>query len=196
MPILESLEPQRQSSPHRKSSSLSPRDSKMQPEAMDLLKNPFLLPAQLMALNPSLYAAQLAQLQAAQLLLAKQQAETSRNGDLSRKRSMDEEAPLDLGSKPKYPRSLSPNERGSEASSESPLDLSGNKSPEVKRELNSFNPLMPPGLLSFFSQLKPPTSSQDLPNMMGFSPTKSSPPSPGQTARNSSTWQSQWVNKG
>ena len=42
---------------------------------MDLLKNPFLLPAPLLALNPNLYAAQLAQLQAAQLLFAKQQSE-------------------------------------------------------------------------------------------------------------------------
>ena len=44
---------------------------------MDLLKNanPFLMPAQLLALNPQLYAAQLAQLQAAQLMLAKQTLE-------------------------------------------------------------------------------------------------------------------------
>ena len=57
---------------------------------MDLLKsNPFLLPAQLLALNPQLYAAQFAQLQAAQMLLAKQTLDSSEeNGEAvsSRKR--------------------------------------------------------------------------------------------------------------
>jgi hypothetical protein len=39
--------------------------------------SPFLLPAQFLALNPGLYAAQLAQLQAAQLMLARHQQETA-----------------------------------------------------------------------------------------------------------------------
>ena len=59
MPTLESLEPQR--------NSVSPPSSKLGSGSnpMDLLKNPFLMPASLLALNPQLYAAQLAQLQAA-----------------------------------------------------------------------------------------------------------------------------------
>ena len=97
MPTLESIEPQ--------SNSVLPLSSKMQAGAtsgpMDLLKNPFLMPASLLALNPQLYAAQLAQLQAAQMMLVKQQAE---NGSglpaflADRKRSIEEDSPLDLGS--------------------------------------------------------------------------------------------------
>ena len=187
MPTLESLEPQR--------NSVSPPSSKLGggSNPMDLLKNPFLMPASLLALNPQLYAAQLAQLQAAQMMLAKQQAEGTgweKNGSglpaflADRKRSIEEDSPLDLGSKAKYPRSSSPIDGRTEPTSESPLDLSGNKSPEVKRELGSFNPhLLPPNILSFFSQLKPPTSGELFP---GSSP--ASPPRP-------LPWQSQWPGK-
>merc|ERR1719234_2782193 len=103
-----------------------------------------------------------------------------------RKRSIEEDSPLDLGSKAKYPRSSSPIDGRTEPTSESPLDLSGNKSPdEVKRELGSFNPhLLPPHILSFFSQLKPPPTSGEL--FPGTSP--SSPPRP-------LPWQSQWPGK-
>jgi len=206
MPMLESLEPQRASSNSPPSSSQpniksSPTvtDNKMQgasPSPMDLLKNPFLMPAHLLALNPNLYAAQLAQLQAAQLMLAKQQ--NQRNGSDSqspadRKRSIEEDSPLDLGSRAKYPRSSSPIDGRTEPTSESPLDLSGNKSPEVKRELNSFNPLLPPNILSFFNQLKPPGHGQDFSALMGFAgQAKISPPSPPSRAN---PWQSQWLSK-
>ena len=180
MPTLESIEPQ--------SNSVLPLSSKMQAGAtsgpMDLLKNPFLMPASLLALNPQLYAAQLAQLQAAQMMLVKQQAE---NGSglpaflADRKRSIEEDSPLDLGSKAKYPRSSSPIDGRTEPTSESPLDLSGNKSPEVKRELGSFNPhLLPPNILSFFSQLKPPTSGEHFPGSSPSSPPRHMP------------WQSTW----
>ena len=189
MPTLESLEPQRNSVSPPSSSKLAGGSN-----PMDLLKNPFLMPASLLALNPQLYAAQLAQLQAAQMMLAKQQAEGSgweKNGSglpaflADRKRSIEEDSPLDLGSKAKYPRSSSPIDGRTEPTSESPLDLSGNKSPEVKRELGSFNPhLLPPNILSFFSQLKPPSSGEPFP---GSSP--SSPPRP-------LPWQTQWPGKG
>ena len=183
MPTLESIEPQ--------SNSVLPLSSKMQAGAtsgpMDLLKNPFLMPASLLALNPQLYAAQLAQLQAAQMMLVKQQAE---NGSglpaflADRKRSIEEDSPLDLGSKAKYPRSSSPIDGRTEPTSESPLDLSGNKSPEVKRELGSFNPhLLPPNILSFFSQLKPPTSGEHFPGSSPSSPPRHMP------------WQSTWPAK-
>ena len=153
---------------------------------MDLLKNPFLMPASLLALNPQLMQAQLAQLQAAQMMLAKQQVGDTNGSGLpsflaDRKRSIDEGSPLDLGSKAKYPRSSSPIDGRTEPTSESPLDLSGNKSPEVKRELGSFNPAMlPPNILSFFSQLKPP----------GELFQAGSPPSP---PSRSLPWQPQWM---
>ena len=209
MPMLESLEPHRPSSnsspavtPTPKSPSAEAVDIKMQgtpaPTPMDLLKNPFLLPAHLLALNPNLYAAQLAQLQAAQLLLSKQQTTTEgdRNGQslVDRKRSIEEDSPLDLGSKAKYPRSSSPIDGRTEPTSESPLDLSGNKSPEVKRELNSFNPLLPPNILSFSNQMKHGGAGQnpDFPGLMGFPGPKLSPPSP---PSRSNPWQSQWISK-
>ena len=66
MPILESLEPPTTFA-GKSSGPKSPMTS-VPTSPMDLLKNPFLLPAHLLALNPNLYAAQLAQLQAAQLL--------------------------------------------------------------------------------------------------------------------------------
>merc|ERR1719225_696895 len=80
MPILESLEPP--TTFGGKSSSPKSPVTSVPTSPMDLLKNPFLLPAHLLALNPNLYAAQLAQLQAAQLLFAKQQTEAGadRNG--------------------------------------------------------------------------------------------------------------------
>jgi len=204
MPMLESLEPQKthkssaeEKKPiHKESSGLSTIQEA--PSPMDLLKNPFLLPAPLLALNPNLYAAQLAQLQAAQLLLAKQQDNETKNGDSEqngsyRKRSIEGNSPLDLGSKSKYPRSTSPIDGHKEPTSESPLDLSGNKSPEVKRELNSFNPLLQPNLLSFFNQFKPQGVSHDFHSLMGFPPTaRTNPPSP---PNRTSPWQSQWLNK-
>ena len=125
---------------------------------MDLLKNPFLLPAHLLALNPNLYAAQLAQLQAAQLLFAKSQAgERNGRGAEDRKRSLEEDDPpaltANLGAKAaKYPRSSSPIDGRKEPNSESPLDLSGNKSPEAPSDSNPFNPLLPPNILSFFKK--------------------------------------------
>merc|ERR1711892_162994 len=199
MPMLESLEPHRPSSnspPAVTPTPKSPSADKMQgtPSPMDLMKNPFLLPAHLLALNPNLYAAQLAQLQAAQLLLSKQQNEGDRNGQslADRKRSIEEDSPLDLGSKAKYPRSSSPIDGRTEPTSESPLDLSGNKSPEVKRELNSFNPLLPPNILSFFNQMKHGGQNHDFPGLMGFHGQKHSPPSP--PSRNN-PWQSQWISK-
>ena len=158
MPMLESLEPP---APFSRSPGSQGPTGQAQ-TGMDLLKNPFLLPAHLLALNPNLYAAQLAQLQAAQFLFAKQQSSESggdKNGVASpetRKRSMDEDSPLDLGSKAaKYPRSSSPIDGRREPNSESPLDLSGNKSPDVKRDMSSsFNPLLPPNLLTFFNQMQ------------------------------------------
>ena len=164
---------------------------------MDLLKNPFLLPAQFLALNPNLYAAQFAQLQAAQLLLTKQNEEAG-----PRKRNAEDDSPLDLGSKPKYARASPP-------LGESPLDLSGNKSPELKPETSPFNPLLPPNILSFFNHLKPPVSgAADFSNLLSLaanhSPPTSSPPrssNPWQTpptsspSRSSNPWQNQWLNK-
>ena len=84
---------------------------------MDLLKNPFLMPASLLALNPQLYAAQLAQLQAAQMMLAKQQAEGAgweKNGSglpaflADRKRSIEEDSPLTLAQKQRLSPSSPP----------------------------------------------------------------------------------------
>ena len=176
---------------------------------MDLLKNPFLLPAHLLALNPNLYAAQLAQLQAAQFLFAKQQSSESggdKNGVASpetRKRSMDEDSPLDLGSKAaKYPRSSSPIDGRREPNSESPLDLSGNKSPDVKRDMlnSSFNPLLPPNLLSFFNQMQQNQPSPDLVSslrgLQRLSPRSASPSPPvSSVSPRGSPWQSQWISK-
>ena len=82
MPILDTAEDRRRSpSPASSPPRMSQDDTKVlkmkSPEEllanpMDILKNsPFLLPAQLLALNPQLYAAQLAQLQAAQMMLVK-----------------------------------------------------------------------------------------------------------------------------
>merc|ERR1712123_308601 len=207
MPMLESLEPHRPSSnspPAVTPTPKSPSADKMQgtPSPMDLMKNPFLLPAHLLALNPNLYAAQLAQLQAAQLLLAKQQDNETKNGDSEqngsyRKRSIEGNSPLDLGSKSKYPRSTSPIDGHKEPTSESPLDLSGNKSPEVKRELNSFNPLLQPNLLSFFNQMKHGGGQNhdfhSLMGNMGFPPQKHSPPTSSPSRTN--PWQSQWISK-
>ena len=164
-----------------------PGAEKMSSLPMDLLKNPFLLPAHLLALHPNLYAAQFAQLQAAQLLLAKQNSD-SKDGAGDRKRSMGEDSPLDLGSKPKYPRSSSPSEP--EPRAESPLDLSGNKSPDMKREHNAFNPLLPPNILSFFNQLKPPVAGSEFSSFLSMAASKSASSPP-----RSNPWQSQWMNK-
>ena len=158
---------------------------------MDLLKsNPFLLPAQFLALNPNLYAAQLAQLQAAQLMLARQQQEallgvTDHGEAVNRKRSAEEEI---FNFRQKFSRDGSPPPDFA-PKAEKPLDLSGNKSPELKAGGNYFNPLMPAGLLSFFNQLRPPQMQQPL--APEYSPRKS--PSLSPPAK--STWQSQWSNK-
>ena len=155
---------------------------------MDLLKNPFLLPgcmpASLLALNPQLMQAQLAQLQAAQMMLAKQQAQ---NGAGFRKRSVDEDEAAEVASRAKYPRSSSPIDGRTEPTGESPLDLSGNKSPELKKELGSFNPnMLPPHILSFFNQLKPPGSE-------GLFPARSPPSPPSPPSR--PPWQHHWMGK-
>ena len=145
--LLESLEP---ASPHKSGPGAEQRVTPAMPDL--LAANPFLLPAQLLALNPQLYAAQLAQLQAAQLLQQqiKQQGELG-TGD--RKRSRDEAAvgagrgaeEGGTGSGAKQLRPGSPTSPG-------PLDLSGPaKSPDSKAELGPFNPLLPPNLLSLFS---------------------------------------------
>lgn len=170
---------------------------------MDIFRNPLLLSAQMLALNPQLYAAQLAQLQAAQLMLARQQQDTDEGGEgqggqvpPSRKRAVDHNSPLDLGSKQKHPRSSSPSNQEFNSRSERPLDLSGSGSPDMKKEAGYFNPLMPAGLLSFFNQLRPPTSSPSTPDAIGipsFPPPKT--PSPSPPARHHSPWQSQWINK-
>ena len=101
---------------------------------MDILKsNPFLLPAQLLALNPQLYAAQFAQLQAAQMLLAKQSLSSEEeNGDsvASRKRGGDA---LETESKQKQSRSSSPKPGDF---LHRPLDLSGSRSPDMKTQEN------------------------------------------------------------
>ena len=110
MPILDTEARRRSPSPASSPPRMSQDDTKVlkmkSPEEllanpMDILKNsPFLLPAQLLALNPQLYAAQLAQLQAAQMMLAKQQAEGTgweKNGSglpaflADRKRSIEED---------------------------------------------------------------------------------------------------------
>ena len=84
----------------------SPEELLANPMA-DMLKNsPFLLPAQLMALNPQLYMAQFAQLQAAQQMLAKQTLENStENGGNGRKRGGDE---IESETKHKQARSEEP----------------------------------------------------------------------------------------
>jgi len=153
---------------------------------MDLLKNanPFLMPAQLLALNPQLYAAQLAQLQAAQLMLAKQtleqQQEVAGEAAASRKRGGDTD--LEAETRTKQPRS-SPPRPGA------PLDLSGSRSPELKAGEAAagspmFNPMMQAGLLNFFNQLRPPASV--------LAPATGSPPSPG---RHTSPWAAQWASR-
>ena len=139
---------------------------------MDILKtNPFLLPAQFLALNPGLYAAQLAQLQAAQLLLARQQQEallgglaSAENGeaaDLASSRKRAAEDDIFSAAKYKSSRSSSPPPL-TIGKAEKPLDLSGSKFSDENNVLPMnpyFNPLMPGGLLSFFNQLRPPQSS-------------------------------------
>ena len=217
MPMLEALEPPAPFSPVR---TKSPGSGAPAPTSgVDLLKNPFLLPAHLLALNPNLYAAQLAQLQAAQFLFAKQQGSESGSGDKNgamgspdtRKRSIEEDSPLDLGSKAaKYPRSSSPIDGRREPNSESPLDLSGNKSPDVKRDMSSsFNPLLPPNLLSFFNQMQQNKPSPDLvtslmglgahaqnPGLQRLSPRSASPSPPvSAVSPRGSPWQSQWISK-
>ena len=165
---------------------------------LDVLKsNPFLLPAQFLALNPNLYAAQLAQLQAAQLMLARHQQEALLGVSeeaVGRKRSAEEEI---FNFKQKFSRDASPPPPvDTPPKAEKPLDLSGNKSPELKAGSapaaaaapGYFNPLMPAGLLSFFNQLRPPQQ----PLVPDFSPRKS--PSLSPPAK--SPWQSQWSAKG
>ena len=151
----------------------SPEELLANPMA-DMLKNsPFLLPAQLMALNPQLYAAQFAQLQAAQLMLAKQTLENStENGDngggglSGRKRGGEE---LEPETKHKQPRSEEP--KGS------PLDLSGSRSPpgggDGLATNPMFNPMMQAGLLNLFTQLRPGLGAAAAPP-----PVTRSPPSP------------------
>eukprot|EP00090_Calanus_glacialis_P026729 TRINITY_DN42025_c0_g1_i1.p1 TRINITY_DN42025_c0_g1~~TRINITY_DN42025_c0_g1_i1.p1 ORF type:complete len:858 (-),score=155.62 TRINITY_DN42025_c0_g1_i1:79-2652(-) len=211
MPILESLEPRgRSRSPSPPPSSpprMSPEDTKVlkmkSPEEllanpMDILKSsPFLLPAHLLALNPQLYAAQFAQLQAAQMLLAKTQQDgpESEHGEnsIARKRGGDDNSLLDFESKQKHARSSSPKPvKDFLPKPERPLDLSGSKSPDFNREAvgNYFNPLMPAGLLSFFNQFRPPTSS---PGRTNYHQTSS--PSPSPPGRHTSPWQAQWANK-
>ena len=74
---------------------------------MDLLKNPFLMPASLLALNPQLYAAQLAQLQA-------EGTGWEKNGSglpaflADRKRSIEEDSPLTLAQKQRLSPSSPP----------------------------------------------------------------------------------------
>jgi len=153
---------------------------------MDILKsNPFLLPAQLLALNPQLYAAQFAQLQAAQMLLAKQTLDSSEeNGDSVSSRKRGGEA-LETEQKQKQPRSSSPKPGDF---LHRPLDLSGSRSPDMKSQ-ESFpammNPMMQAGLLNFFTQLRPPLSS----------PGAGSPPSPPGPRAHTSPWQAQWASR-
>ena len=141
--------------------------------------------------NPSLYAAQLAQLQAAQLLLARQQQEqllgAADNGDANgRKRSADDDI---FHAKHKLARGRGSPDPDSEVRTEKPLDLSGNKSPDLKPGAgNYFNSLMPAGLLSFFNQLRPPA-----PLAPEYSPRKTPPHSPPAAVR--SPWQAQWNSK-
>ena len=199
--MLESLEPPSQIVSPLRTKSSSPK-SQMSASAspMDLLKNPFLLPAHLLALNPNLYAAQLAQLQAAQLLFAKTQTSSEDNGlgPVDRKRSIDGDSPLDLGSRAaKYPRPESPGriDGRAESNSESPLDLSGSKSPEQRRD-SSFTPLLPPNLLSLLNQMQ--HKSQASPDLGKQSLTPAFPPFPGSPPSppsRTSPWQSQWISK-
>jgi len=196
MPILESHEQFRSSSRSPSPPCSPPRSEegrhtlKMKsPEELlanpmaDIIKNsPFLLPAQLLALNPGLYAAQLAQLQAAQMLLAKQHLNDDENGDVSsRKRIADAECESEdeNNSRNKHARSSSPVSHPPR-----PLDLTSSKSPDLKQEPlshNYFNPLMPAGLLSFFNHLRPPPGSI--------------PPQSPPSARQNNPWQAQWANK-
>ena len=154
---------------------------------MDLLKsNPFLLPAQLLALNPQLYAAQFAQLQAAQMLLAKQTLDSSEeNGEAVSSRKRGGET-LETEQKQKQSRSSSPKPGDF---LHRPLDLSGSRSPDLKTQENFpalINPMMQAGLLNFFTQLRPGLSS----------PGAGSPPSPPGPARaHSSPWQAQWASR-
>ena len=188
MPILDRAEDRRRSpSPASSPPRMSQDDTKVlkmkSPEEllanpMDILKNsPFLLPAQLLALNPQLYAAQLAQLQAAQMMLVKQQAE-GKEEEGGRKRP-GEDSDGEGFNAAKQARSSSPQ----------PMDLSGSKSPDTLKnesQFNPFNPLMPAGLLSMMQMMqgRPPISSPSA------SP---SPPSPRHAP--SSPWQAQWANK-
>ena len=180
--------------------------------ALDLLKsNPFLLPAQLLALNPNLYAAQFAQLQAAQLMLAKQQQDADLSSGDRKRPAADDDAPLDLGSgsRAKYARSSSPavveGSPSATSGGESPLDLSGNKSPDLKQpqqlEPSPFNPLLPPNILSFFNQLKPPGAAApaaggptDFTNLLSLAASKVDSPAVSSPPR-TSPWQAQWLNK-
>ena len=152
----------------------SPQNISTMNSPLDLLKNPFFMgTSPLLALNPQLYAAQLANLQAAQLMLAKQSASADDNiaETSDRKRSADVESPLDLGPRAKYPRTGSSPPLGKEregVGADSPLDLSGpTKLPgadllgfpgglgdNLPPGLNPF--LMNPGMLSLFSQFQMP----------------------------------------
>ena len=190
MPTLaRSRSPSPPSSPPRMSSEdaktlkmKSPEELLANPMA-DMLKNsPFLLPAQLMALNPQLYAAQFAQLQAAQLMLAKQTLENSQeNGDSGlRKRGAEETEPE---IKHKLPRSASPKTAGS------PLDLSSSQSPPGEGLATNpmFNPMMQAGLLNLMASMRPGLGAAASPAV------SRSPPSPG--GRHPSPWQAQWQSK-
>ena len=165
----------------------SPEELLANPMA-DMLKNsPFLLPAQLMALNPQLYAAQFAQLQAAQLMLAKQTLENSQvqeNGDSNGRKRGGED--LEPETKHKQPRSSSPK-------AGAPLDLSGSRSPPGDGLAASpmFNPMMQAGLLNFFNQLRPGLGAGQG-GAVSRSPPSPGPPTPG---RHSSPWQAQWQTK-
>jgi len=193
--------------------------------SLDLLKgNPFLLSAPLLALNPALYAAQLAQLQAAQLMLAKQGQENGAGAD--RKRTAEDENHQQGASKAKYPRfAAGPMERselGTASQLESPLDLSGGRSPDQRPaakaadmadmsagQMAAFSAFLPPNIISFFNQLKSCSSAGaygDFSGLFGLAAAKSgdnpSPPPPASptgagtpaTARNN-PWQSQWMNR-
>ena len=186
MPILDTEARRRSPSPASSPPRMSQDDTKVlkmkSPEEllanpMDILKNsPFLLPAQLLALNPQLYAAQLAQLQAAQMMLVKQQAEGKEEEGGRKRPGEDADEGFNLA---KQARSSSPQ----------PMDLSGSKSPDTLKnesQFPPFNPLMPAGLLSMMQMMqgRPPISSPSA------SP---SPPSPRHAP--SSPWQAQWASK-
>jgi uncharacterized C2H2 Zn-finger protein len=188
--------------------------------SVDALKtNPFLLPAPLLALNPALYAAQLAQLQAAQLLLAKQSLESGGGASADRKRAAEDEALMrDLGSKAKYSRlsSTGPADDIEQSSGgpESPLDLSGGRSPGQAKATDmaaaaeaaqaaAFGALLPPNIISFLNQLKscsPAGATADFTGLFGLSSLKSSDDTPlpaagSAAASRSNPWQSQWMNR-